>query len=648
MCKNQSIRVGLLLYLIISITLAWALQPAALYAQGEPPPPGPPPGGSQPNPDGGQEIYEVGIDPVRVNHLTADHGLPSNEVTALVQSSDNFVWIGTTRGLARYDGHRLKVYAELEATVVTSLAVVEEAVWVGTELGSLVRVDLATDEVTMVIRPLEQPPIVGLAAGPSGDVWSVLRDNSVAVWQPESQTRRQYPRLDVGSRFPVDAVDIEVDDSGTVWIAIGSGLYRLDPETGQVTSTLFGSDDRPELAQSLSRIGDRLWVGAVEAIYEFDVTTGEQTARIRTPRAGAGVVMGTEDGHLWSASRIAGGMQRFDRQTWEPNFFIRSDAEREDSISNSITAVMQSSDGVLWIGSANAGLSTYTSLNNQFDSVHVPRPTIVIFGVATIGAVLRDYQNPEVVWYSRGLTVNRWDIANDELRAYSPPLAYPFPPTPPSTVIQHQLQTDDGALWLDDINGVLRFDPEGETFTRFSLPEGRQSPIIGADSQDHLMWLYSPEFLFRFDVRSQAYSRFPIPPEFSEAEKQLVAAPDGKIWLVGRSRISYFDPATERFAPLNALFNSVDTMMVTDSGEGWIAADGKLHLISADGELQRTWTADDGIPSQISAIAARENGAFWLLSTPGLVEFDPENGVGRTYNTAHGLPTNQLIDVEIR
>ena len=566
----------------------------------------------------------------------------------MIQDNYGFVWIGTTRGLARYDGHIIKSFDELEATVVTSLAVMENAVWAGTELGSLARIDLATDQASIVIPPLEQPPIIGLAAGPEEDVWFIRRDNSIAVWRQESQTVQQFPPLDIETRFPIDASDIEVDDNGIVWVAIGSGLYRLDPESGQVTSILFGSDDRPELAQSLSRIGNTMWVGAVEAIYEFDVTTGEQTARIRTPRAGAGLVMGTDDGHVWSASRIAGGMRRLDRQTWEPTFFIRSDSTRADSISNSITALMQSRDGVLWIGSANIGLSIYTPLNNQFETIHVPRPTNVIFGVATIGDILRDHQTPSIVWYSRGLTLNRWDSSSDEIRAYSPPANYPFPPSPQSTTIRQLMQTEDGILWMDDINGVLRFDPATEEYTHFDLPEGLQSPLIGAASQDNLMWLYSSESLISFDTRTEKYSRYPIPEEFAEAEKQLVATQGGKIWMVGRSRIAYFDPAAERFGPLDVTFNSVDTMMVTESGEGWVAADGKLYHLSPEGELLQIWTADDGIPSQISAIAPRSNGKFWLLSTPGLVEFDPINGVGLTYSTAHGLRTNQFVGAESR
>src|SRR5262245_55733908 len=35
---------------------------------------------------------------------TSEDGLPSNEIHAVAQTNDGFLWIGTTRGLARFDG----------------------------------------------------------------------------------------------------------------------------------------------------------------------------------------------------------------------------------------------------------------------------------------------------------------------------------------------------------------------------------------------------------------------------------------------------------------------------------------------------------------------------------------------------------------
>ena len=41
---------------------------------------------------------------------TTENGLPQNSVTALAQTSDGYLWIGTYQGLARFDGLRFTVF----------------------------------------------------------------------------------------------------------------------------------------------------------------------------------------------------------------------------------------------------------------------------------------------------------------------------------------------------------------------------------------------------------------------------------------------------------------------------------------------------------------------------------------------------------
>jgi ligand-binding sensor domain-containing protein len=46
--------------------------------------------------------------------INTDNGLPSNEVYSLIQDSVGFVWIGSSNGLARFDGRNFKQYANVQ------------------------------------------------------------------------------------------------------------------------------------------------------------------------------------------------------------------------------------------------------------------------------------------------------------------------------------------------------------------------------------------------------------------------------------------------------------------------------------------------------------------------------------------------------
>jgi len=72
-----------------------------------------------------------------------EQGLPQNKVTAVVQTADGYVWVGTYNGLARFDGVRFTVFddnntPELRSSRITSLFEAGDgALWIGTENGDV-------------------------------------------------------------------------------------------------------------------------------------------------------------------------------------------------------------------------------------------------------------------------------------------------------------------------------------------------------------------------------------------------------------------------------------------------------------------------------------------------------------------------------
>ena len=73
--------------------------------------------------------------PVSFSYLTIDEGLSSNTVRALMQDRKGFVWIGTSRGLNRFDGHRVVRLHKTRSLSITALAEDGDNIWVGTENG---------------------------------------------------------------------------------------------------------------------------------------------------------------------------------------------------------------------------------------------------------------------------------------------------------------------------------------------------------------------------------------------------------------------------------------------------------------------------------------------------------------------------------
>ena len=95
----------------------------------------------------------AGAQKLQFRQLTPDQGLSSSLVSSLVQDSHGFIWLGTKKGVNRYDGHSFAVYRH-RADDSTSLADNEvftvyedgqKVLWVGTPMG-LSRYDRDRDE----------------------------------------------------------------------------------------------------------------------------------------------------------------------------------------------------------------------------------------------------------------------------------------------------------------------------------------------------------------------------------------------------------------------------------------------------------------------------------------------------------------------
>jgi ligand-binding sensor domain-containing protein len=83
----------------------------------------------------------LALDPEANSYLrtdfTVEDGLPDNEVNAIAQTRNGFLWLGTDGGLARFDGKhftqiRLRAGKTKEIPVSFLLTAADGALWVGT------------------------------------------------------------------------------------------------------------------------------------------------------------------------------------------------------------------------------------------------------------------------------------------------------------------------------------------------------------------------------------------------------------------------------------------------------------------------------------------------------------------------------------
>src|SRR5262245_52495308 len=94
---------------------------------------------------------------IHVDHFTADDGLAQHLVTRVLQDRAGFIWIGTKRGLQRYDGYSFVQYTSLNRNAPAAFDSLignleydgKDHLWSSSQ-SSLYRISLGTQKVVRI------------------------------------------------------------------------------------------------------------------------------------------------------------------------------------------------------------------------------------------------------------------------------------------------------------------------------------------------------------------------------------------------------------------------------------------------------------------------------------------------------------------
>ena len=157
-----------------------------------------------------------------------EDGLPQNRIRALAQTPDGYLWVGTSEGLARFDGVRFTLFDRSNTPAfqddgILALRVARKGVlWIGTEGGGLMSYQAG------VFHSFGAPE--GLT---NGFVRCIYEDREATLWVG---TDRGFFRMD-GSRFTrldgtaeiplATAGSVAQDEQGRLWVNTPVGLLTM-------------------------------------------------------------------------------------------------------------------------------------------------------------------------------------------------------------------------------------------------------------------------------------------------------------------------------------------------------------------------------------------------------------------------------------
>jgi len=177
-----------------------------------------------------------------VDTWQTEDGLPQNSVTALVQTRDGYLWVGTQDGLARFDGVRFVPFNAHNTPAIRNSRIVQlfedrkGALWIATEDAGIVRSD--GGQLTAFSAPNQ---------GTAYNYARVLCDDAkgglwIASCENQLVRRREDGFTVVSSKWRLTGTSVSSvagDLTGQVWVGTDRELARW---RGEAVEAVWGAD----------------------------------------------------------------------------------------------------------------------------------------------------------------------------------------------------------------------------------------------------------------------------------------------------------------------------------------------------------------------------------------------------------------------
>jgi signal transduction histidine kinase/ligand-binding sensor domain-containing protein len=559
-----------------------------------------------------------------------ENSLPQNTVTAVVQTRDGYLWIGTYSGLARFDGVRFAVFNDnnapgLASSRVTSLFEGNDGtLWIGHEGGEVSSYRAGRFQTAKFQANWSGGEIHDLAADAAGDLWLLNAEGLLArlrdglVLTPESG--------DVGK-----VVKLARSRGGKIWVSREGRVSELRGEKLIPLPFTEAVTNRYVTGIGVSR-NDHLWLIMGEEAGKWINKDWEMKMRgIPWPLKPLHQVVELRSGAL-AASTSDSGMVLLRGGTEPPLVFNRTNGLSSDWA----TALCQDREGNLWVGTGGAGL---VALRGGVIQTLTPpdewrgRAVLSVYPgldgslwVGTEGAGVYHFLN------------GQWHRFADEAEIYVP-------------YVWSVAEDAHGQLWIGTWSGMLARHDD-----RFKMAPGLENmtdPVTALlRARDGGVWLCTRAGLMRYDA---GQSVWPGPGENpTKGDVRAIAeTDDGTVWFgtagggLGRlkdEQVQYFHKA--------------DGLASEYIGCLHLEADGTLWIGTLGGGLNRfkhgrftTIGIEQGLPNGfIAHIEDDGMGFFWMSSHNGLIRVDKAglnaraDGMTndlqfRTYGLSDGMPT---------
>lgn len=586
-------------------------------------------------------------------------GLPDNRVQAIAQTADGYLWIGTSGGLARFDGTRFIVYGRFNTPSITddnvlSLSVApDDSLWVATEGGGLLHYSRGVFHSFGAKQGLTNEFVNRVYADHRGVIWAATQrglfryrgdkfqrvdlglnltnisfqavtedaqHNLLAVG-PAGVFKEQHghlvayaPALDLGEVYRINQTR-----DGTVWLDTSRGLKRIAPWTRRPTVVGVKGHATTAVDAIMQDHLGTVWIGTRgDGLFALQ-GSGETpfSAHTKLPDNSVSVIFEDRDHSIWVGT--ANGLA----QLSAPDVQIANG--RDGLTDQNVASIYRDHAGLTWVTTITGRIFRF--INGRFQRFHLPSLDNVQF-IGTYqdhtGAMWFGTVNAGAVRLMRG-RVTRLSMSNG-LR---------------NNGIQAFFEDSSGNLWIGTSSGIAKWD--GSHLHNFYIQDGLSYGWVRSIAQDNngdllvgtdrgLNRLRAGKFVTDDSFAGLAHDRiWAIYPDVNNT--LWIATRGGGLVRIRNGRLT-------RLTTREGLLSNSIFQLLGSGDRLWMSAPSGVSSASlsrlnsvADGvsalvPVISYSAGDDAEPAQMNGLfqpsaCFASNGELWFPSVRGAVRVDP-------------------------
>lgn len=548
--------------------------------------------------------------------------ISDNYITSIFEDKNHHLWVGTINGLNCFNlnqnnfirfKHNSANTGSISNNYITSITSnTDDDLWVSTNYGVNL-LNLRSGKFSHNTHTIPVNNISCLFTDKSHNLW-MGTEEWLAFYDPKNQIFQLYNPRTANPRLNV-IVAIQQDKAGILWLGTeDSGLLLFDPVSKTFKSLKHNDADDTSLSSNMIKC-----------------------------------LLADAAGNMWVGT-LNGGLERYD--ALKKRFIhYQNQPQNPSSLSQrTISALFTDRQNNLWVGTHRGGINLYTPNAEKF-KLFQQEPSTNSLSYNDVKTFCEDKTGH--VWI--GTDGGGLNLFNQQSNSFK---HYRYNPYDAGSIgadaVLHVMQDSKDNIWVSTWGGGLNLlNKQTGTFTRFLNNPANKATIssnkvqkVFEDSRRNL-WVatyYGGLNLFDRDKRTFTHVTYDAAHKTSLQGNNVISLNEdkvGNIWIgTDDGGLNCYNLQLRRFTHY---FNDGDKMpdlrviFIDRAGKVWIGQNG-LYLFDATRRKFSIYTDKGGLSNEfIKGITEDDKGNFWIATSNGITQFNPNTRYFKKYNTADGL-----------